>query len=310
MMERFPGVLVTRLKHKNVPHKLIMLSFIVGGVVLYFAFVELAMFLMYHRLDYNLSWPPFVGFVPWVIVLIFSFRVFTAVRTRKKPRGVTTIDLSAIPPADEMKPKHNLTIENYYSHNLNPNNVVTDNQLKERYTASEIYKKINEALPIENAVVDDNINLDMLAIELPGMEKAVVNPITFRDCSLKKIAFEEITFLETFILERCTIQSAYFVGYVKAGMIMTDCEFTSDMVLPLFSWSGHNAIDKPIWFTNCTFHGFVNTEDAWFQGPVTITNCRFIKGTNLLSNKGQPNATHFDVTPVITDNEGTLDLNR
>lgn len=207
-------------------------------------------------------------------------------------------------------------IENYKPQNLNPDKFTIDNQLKQKFTASDIYKKINEALPIENAVVEDKIDLGTLAIEHPvtighfkGIEKAVLNPITFRDCNLNKLAFEEITFLETIILERCIIQSAYFVGYIKAGVIMTNCEFTSDMIFPLFRWSGHNAIDKPILFTNCTFHGFVDTEDAWFQGPVMISKCRFIKGTNLLSNKGQPNATHFDVIPVITDNEGTLDLN-
>jgi hypothetical protein len=295
---------------KNLPTAPIILAMIVGGVVLYLAFVELAMFLMYHRLDYSSSWPLLVGFVPWATILIVSLRLFTAERTRNNSRPITTNGSSAILPTDNTQPKHNLTIENYYSHNLNPDNVVIDNQLKQTFTASDIYRKLSEALPIENAIVEDNLNLDTLAIELPGMEKAVVNQITFRDCNLKRLVFEEITFLETIILERCIIQSAYFVGYIKAGMIMTECEFTSDLVLPLFGWSGHNAIDKPISITNCTFHGFVDTEDAWFQGPVTITKCRFIRGTNLLSNKGKANATHFDVPPVITDNEGSLDLNR
>jgi hypothetical protein len=308
---------LTRLKRKNVPPTLIRLSFIVGGVVLYFAFVELVMFIMGHRLDYNSKWPLLIGVVPWVIVMALSFKVLFALRAGRKGQQVQKSKLGENPPAAEIKYKYDPTIGNYNPQNLNPDNVTIDNQLKHKFTASDIYEKINEALPIENAVVEDKIDLGILAIERPdtigqykGTEKAVLNPITFRDCSLKRLAFEEITFLETIILERCIIQSAYFVGYIKAGMIMTDCEFTSDMSLPLFGWSGHNAIDKPILITKCTFHGFVDTKDAWFQGPVMISKCRFIRGTNLLSNVGRSNATHFDVTPVIIENEGTLDLNR
>jgi hypothetical protein len=51
------------------------LKFIIGGILLYFGFVELIMYLLYHRFDSNLLLPLLLAFIPWAIVLLIIFGV-------------------------------------------------------------------------------------------------------------------------------------------------------------------------------------------------------------------------------------------
>jgi hypothetical protein len=184
-------------------------------------------------------------------------------------------------------------------------------------TASEIYINIRQKIPIINVSVDERINLSLIEekhqLEFGNSkgtyETIVEYPIIFKNCHLSSLVAQDVAFINTIILEKCILQEAGFSScYATGGIIMTDCEVKSYMYL--FAYGGHNAFDKPIKIINCTFDGFVNTEDAWFMGPVTISNCRFLKGTNLLANKGKPNETHFDVIPEIKENKGQLDLIR
>jgi hypothetical protein len=45
-----------------------------------------------------------------------------------------------------------------------------------------------------------------------------------------------------------------------------------------------------------------------FFGPFKLSNCNFIKGTNLLGNQGQPYCVHFAIPPRLEGNKGVLDL--
>jgi hypothetical protein len=162
-------------------------------------------------------------------------------------------------------------------------------------TPSEIYENIRQKLPIINVSVEERIDLSLIEEKHQfefgnsngSYETMVEYPVTFKNCRISSLVAQDVAFLNTIILEKCILQKAGFSScYATGGMIMTECEVKSDM--NLFKYGGHNAFDKPIKIINCIFHGFVNTEDAWFMGPVTISNCRFLKGTNLLANKGKP----------------------
>ncbi len=179
--------------------------------------------------------------------------------------------------------------------------------------ASEVYKRIKKGLPVENAFIEEKIQLNSIASEkriksgeMKGYTETVIEQsVVFRNCDLKLLIAGECAYRRPIVLEQCRIENAAFdTCYAKAGMRMADCTFSNDIFL--FLWSGHNK--QPIEILNCTFRGYVDMFDAWFQGPVTIKHCRFLKGTNLLGNQGQPYRVSFDVAPVIVDNEGVLNL--
>jgi hypothetical protein len=73
---------------------------------------------------------------------------------------------------------------------------------------------------------------------------------------------------------------------------------------------GHNNHDKLISIHNCIFRGFVDFNDAHFNGPIEIIYCQFEKGTNLLGNKGKPYEVLFDIPPRILNNDGKMDFDK
>ncbi len=78
----------------------------------------------------------------------------------------------------------------------------------------------------------------------------------------------------------------------------------------LMSMGGHNNPDKLISIHNCIFRGFVDFNDAHFNGPIEIIDCPFEKGTNLLGNKGKPYEVLFDIPPRILNNDGKMDFDK
>jgi hypothetical protein len=119
----------SRDSHKNPKHvasNLAKVFLIIGGIVLYFIFVELTMYILYHRFDSNSSWPLLIAFLPWSVVMLLLLRVLMTRKARRRGLLVPKMKLGEILPADEMKLKYNLTIENYKSRNLNPINVPQD----------------------------------------------------------------------------------------------------------------------------------------------------------------------------------------
>jgi hypothetical protein len=49
--------------------------------------------------------------------------------------------------------------------------------------------------------------------------------------------------------------------------------------------------------------------DAWFEGPIEISRCNFVKGSNLLGNKETPVRAKFDYVPLMINNSGKVDIN-
>jgi hypothetical protein len=95
------------------------------------------------------------------------------------------------------------------------------------------------------------------------------------------------------------------MAYFFAGLRVAGCTFESPVD---FQCGGHNEGEHEVVLYATAFRGFVNFFDCWFRGPVVVRDCRFEGGTNLLGNRGQPYEVHFDVPPVIEDDEGNLGL--
>ena len=138
-------------------------------------------------------------------------------------------------------------------------------------------------------------------------EMVIDTPITFKNCYLKNFIAGECAYVRIMVLEGCVFEQAAFdTCYANSGMTLDRCQFRNDIFL--FAWSGNNQQGKPIIISDCIFDGFVDMYDAWFEGPITVSRNRFIKGTNLLGNRGQPYQVRFDVAPIIEENERKLDL--
>ncbi|MFW7380271.1 MAG: pentapeptide repeat-containing protein [Oligoflexus sp.] len=90
-----------------------------------------------------------------------------------------------------------------------------------------------------------------------------------------------------------------YANYFAEGFELEDCVIESKVI---WTAGGHNL--KPILFKNCVFNEFVDFEDCYFEGDVIFENVRFIKGTNLMGNKGTPVEVTFEIDPRLTNVEG------
>lgn len=154
----------------------------------------------------------------------------------------------------------------------------------------------------------DSLDLDTLDPAEPvGGEDWHDLPVTFRNCYIKGIWVATRTYTKRFTFENCYIEKAnFFCCYLVGGITIDRCTFKDDMFLLM--GGGHNAPEEPVVIKDTVFCGFVDMQDALFMGPVTISGCNFVAGTNLLGNLGQSDSVHFEVPPKITDNKGKLDL--
>jgi hypothetical protein len=154
--------------------------------------------------------------------------------------------------------------------------------------------------PVRNATFADPLDLRLLC---EGDDLRV--PVRLTGCRLRRLDAACVQFHEPVVLEGCTVESpaCFFATYFLAGLRVQGCTFSSALD---FQCGGHNQGGSAILLADCTFRGFVNFFDCWFEGPVVVRRCHFQGGTNLLGNKGQPYEVRFDVPPVIEGNEGEL----
>jgi hypothetical protein len=169
-------------------------------------------------------------------------------------------------------PKHNITMER-------ATDLLKDGRpLTDIYLAGEL--KINTNDIWDNEVVFENCIVECFSGTLTIFNKPV---------RLTHSHFNNCQFLATYFLSGLTIDNCTFDNYLD------------------FQSGGHNKAGKPIILTNNNFTGFVNFFDCWYEGEVTISNNKFLKGTNLL---GKPNdiPVSFDIEPIIRNNVGQLEL--
>ncbi len=100
----------------------------------------------------------------------------------------------------------------------------------------------------------------------------------------------------------CDFTFTYFVG----GIEINKCTFENYLD---FQAGGHNKDKNSFSILSNKFHGFVNFFDCYFESEVIIKDNEFIKGTNLFGlHKASGQKTHFDVAPLIENNNGALDI--
>ncbi len=174
---------------------------------------------------------------------------------------------------------------------------------KPQVSLKQVYDSISHNAEISGVSVNDKIQLKNVSID-----EYILNKVIFKNCIINALEGDYLFYDDFVILERCSINIANFAAsFFSSGCEIRECIFYND--LNLLSMGGHNKPDMPIIISDCVFHGFVNFIDAWFGGPVEITKCHFLKGTNLLGNKGQPFVVMFSVPPIISENIGSLDKN-
>jgi hypothetical protein len=164
-------------------------------------------------------------------------------------------------------------------------------------SAKEAGELIVRGEPLVNCRVEGTLDLYALESKLEGR-------VVIKNCVLDKLDSPSVEFKHAVELRgshfrACCFDSAYFL----AGLTIDSCVFERQVD---FEAGGHNK--AVISITNSEFREFANFFDCWFQGDVIIMNNDFMKGTNLLGNKGKAYGVSFDVEPRIGNNKGTIDI--
>lgn len=106
--------------------------------------------------------------------------------------------------------------------------------------------------------------------------------------------------LENCIINNLKIHSCWFVD----GLLIKSCIIKNYVD---YQMGGHNA--NPIVIEGNVFTGFFNFFDCQFENRIELKNNVFIKGTNLLGNKGEGFENSFIEGWVIENNVGNIDVN-
>ncbi len=172
-------------------------------------------------------------------------------------------------------------------------------------SSTEVYSLLKQGAIVQDAAITDTLRL--LALMAPGPRFSDISQrIAFTNCRIAKLETIDCGFIAHFTMDRCIVENASFEPtYFLGGATFSTCEFMNDVGFMSMGDTGQN---QPFLLSNCIFHGFVNMFDAFFRGPIEISSCTFLKGTNLLGNKGQPYHVNFGVPPIIKGNTGKLDI--
>jgi hypothetical protein len=110
------------------------------------------------------------------------------------------------------------------------------------------------------------------------------------------------------VFENCRIKKALLhATYFLGGISVRNCRFQSDVD---FQAGGHNNQGATVGLYDTVFEGFVNFADCLFLGPVEVRRCRFMKGTNLLGNRGDRGTeVEFHGGCLVDENVGDVAKN-
>lgn len=151
-------------------------------------------------------------------------------------------------------------------------------------------------------MVKENQNIDILSQEdLKGH-----NTLHLINCIINTIdligVFELNIHLivENCIINNLKIHSCWFVN----GFLLKNCIVKNYVD---YQMGGHNS--NPIIIDGNVFMGFLNFFDCQFENRIEIKNNVFIKGTNLLGNKGEGFENSFVEGWLAENNVGDIDLN-
>lgn len=151
-------------------------------------------------------------------------------------------------------------------------------------------------------MVKENQNLDLLTQEdLKGH-----NTFHLINCIINTIdligVFELNVHLivENCIINNLKIHSCWFVN----GFLLKNCIVKNYVD---YQMGGHNS--NPIVIDGNVFMGFVNFFDCQFESRIELINNVFIRGTNLLGNKGEGFENSFAKGCITANNVGNIDAN-
>lgn len=135
-------------------------------------------------------------------------------------------------------------------------------------------------------------------------EENIAIALTLRNCQLQTLVASFTTFEQPVLIENCGLEQGVFMScYFPAGLTLRNCHLRSELD---FQCGGHNEPEAAIVLEDNTFDDFVNFYDCVFEGPVVVRNNHFRAGTNLLGNLGEPFAVHFEIPPVLENNQGEM----
>jgi len=151
-------------------------------------------------------------------------------------------------------------------------------------------------------MVKENKNIEQINLEdLKGQ-----NTFHLINCVIDTIdligAFELDTHLtiENCIINNLNIHSCWFVN----GLLIKNCIIKNYID---YQMGGHNS--GVIVIEGNVFAGFFNFFDCQFENRIELRNNVFIKGTNLLGNKGEGFENSFSQGWLVENNVGNIDVN-
>ena len=170
-------------------------------------------------------------------------------------------------------------------------------QPKYNISSEQANALLMEAQPLVNCNVSGELRME----GVDEWEKKVV----LENCTLEYFSGSATQFKKPVRLINCHFKKCQFVfSYFLSGLLIDNCTFDDDLD---FQAGGHNKDGKPVIITDNQFVGFVNFFDCWYESEIIIRNNNFQKGTNILGKPFNIPVT-FDVTPIIENNKGYLNL--
>lgn len=138
-------------------------------------------------------------------------------------------------------------------------------------------------------------------------EDIISTPVVIVRCSILSLDAPFCSFQKQVVLDESEFREdvSFHASYFIAGFVARHCHFHHSLD---FQSGGHNKGDREFRLEACSFDGFVNFFDCWFEAPVVIKACVFGGGTNLFGNQGQPYQVTFDVKPIVEDTKGHMDM--
>ena len=149
---------------------------------------------------------------------------------------------------------------------------------------------VKENLYIELIKVDDLSRSDSY-----HLVNCIIDTIDFIGAFELKVQL----IIENCIINNLQIHSCWFVN----GLVLKNCIVKNNVD---YQMGGHNK--KPIVLDGNVFIKFLNFFDCQFKNVIEMKNNVFIKGTNLLGNKGEGFENSFETGWLVKDNIGAVDI--
>lgn len=117
------------------------------------------------------------------------------------------------------------------------------------------------------------------ALAAAGNEMETNTAFRFHRCHIGLLTAAAIVFNRPVRFEHCVIESVNFHGaWFPAGFVMQNCKIRSQST---FDCGGHNRDPHCFTLIQNDFYGSVDFFDICFNGPVNISQNKFLAGTNL-----------------------------